>query len=73
MLTWIGMEYAWESWELREQLMTTWRPPAYFYKAVIPLSSGLILLQGIAEVLKCVKTLHSGVDYRDHDTASEIT
>ena len=73
MLTWIGMEYAWESWELREQLMTTWRPPAYWYKAVIPLSSALILLQGIAEVLKCVKTLHSGVDYRDHETASEIT
>lgn len=73
MLTWIGMEYAWESWELREQLMTTWRPPAYWYKAVIPLSSALILLQGIAEVLKCVKTLHTGVDYRDHQAASEVT
>jgi len=73
MLTWLSAEYAWESWQLREQLMTTWRPPAYLYKAVIPLSSLLILLQGISEVLKCVKTLHDGVDYRDHEGATEIT
>jgi TRAP-type mannitol/chloroaromatic compound transport system permease small subunit len=73
MLTWISLEFAWESWQLREQLMTTWRPPAYWYKAVIPLSSALILLQGVSEVLKCVKTLHTGVDYRDHEAAAEIT
>ena len=73
MLTWLSVGYFWESWELREQLMTTWRPPAYIYKAVIPLSALLILLQGISEVLKCVKTLHDGVDYRDHENATEIT
>ena len=73
MLTWISLEFAWESWELRESLMTTWRPPAYWYKAVIPLSSALVILQGIAEVLKCVKTLSTGIDYRDHEAAAEIT
>jgi TRAP-type mannitol/chloroaromatic compound transport system permease small subunit len=73
MLTWISVEYAWESWELREQLMTTWRPPAYLYKAVIPVSAALILLQGLSEVLKCVKTLHTGIDYRYHEAGSEIT
>jgi TRAP-type mannitol/chloroaromatic compound transport system permease small subunit len=73
MLTWISLEFAWESWELREQLMTTWRPPAYWYKAVIPLSAALVLLQGLSEVLKCVKTLHTGVDYRDHEAAGETT
>ncbi|MGH6609971.1 MAG: TRAP transporter small permease subunit [Burkholderiaceae bacterium] len=73
MLTWISTEFAWESWELREQLMTTWRPPAYLYKAVIPLSAALILLQGVSEVLKCIKTLHTGIDYRDHEAVTEIT
>jgi TRAP-type mannitol/chloroaromatic compound transport system permease small subunit len=73
MLTWISLEFAWESWELKEQLMTTWRPPAYWYKAVIPLSSALVLLQGMSEVLKCVKTLYTGVDYRDHEAVGEIT
>ena len=71
--TWISLEFALESWDLREALMTTWRPPAYWYKTLIPVSSALILLQGVAEVLKCVKTLHTGVDYRTHAEAGELT
>ena len=73
MFTWASWVFAAESWDLKEALMTTWRPPAYWYKTVIPVSSALILLQGIAEVLKCVKTLHTGVDYRAHSEVGEIT
>ena len=73
MFTWISYGFARESWELREALMTTWRPPAYWYKSVIPLSSFLLLLQGLAEVLKCIKTLATGVDYRTPAAAGEIT
>jgi len=73
MFTYISWGYAAESWELREALMTTWRPPAYWYKSVIPLSSALILLQGMAEVLKCIKTLQTGIDYREGEGPSEIT
>ena len=73
MFTWMSWQFAAESWALREALMTTWRPPAYWYKTVIPVSSILILLQGLAEVLKCVKTLHDGVDYRTPAEAGEIT
>ncbi|HUP97680.1 MAG TPA: TRAP transporter small permease subunit [Usitatibacter sp.] len=73
MFTWISYGFARESWELREALMTTWRPPAYWYKSVIPLSSALLLLQGVAEVLKCIKTLQTGVDYRTPAEAGEIT
>jgi TRAP-type mannitol/chloroaromatic compound transport system permease small subunit len=72
MFTWISWEFAAESWELNEALMTTWRPPAYWYKTVIPVSSALILLQGLAEVLKCFKTLRTGVDYRHQEAASEL-
>ncbi len=53
--------------------MTTWRPPAYWYKTVIPVSSALLVLQGIAEVIKCFKTLRTGIDYRQQVTASELT
>ena len=73
MFTWLSWDFAEESWELGERLMTTWRPPAYWYKTVIPLSSALILLQGIAEVLKCVKTLKTGVDYRTPAEVGELT
>lgn len=71
--TWVSWEFAAESWDLREALMTTWRPPAYWYKTVIPVSSVLILLQGMAEVLKCIKTLCTGVDYRTEAGPSELT
>lgn len=72
MFTWMSWTFAAESWALREALMTTWRPPAYWYKTVIPVSSILILLQGLSEVLKCVKTLQTGVDYRHHEAPGEI-
>ncbi|QJR14373.1 TRAP transporter small permease subunit [Usitatibacter palustris] len=72
--TWASWQFAAESWELREALMTTWRPPAYWYKSIIPLASILIMLQGVAEVLKCIKTLQTGVDYRaNQEGPSELT
>jgi TRAP-type mannitol/chloroaromatic compound transport system permease small subunit len=72
MFTWMSWTFAAESWDLKEALMTTWRPPAYWYKTVIPVSSALILLQGLAEVLKCIKTLRTGVDYRHQEAPGEI-
>jgi TRAP-type mannitol/chloroaromatic compound transport system permease small subunit len=72
MFTWLSWQFADESWDLNEALMTTWRPPAYWYKSVIPVSSALILMQGVAEVLKCIKTLRTGIDYRHQEMASEL-
>ena len=72
MFTCMSWEFASESWDLREALMTTWRPPAYWYKTVIPVSSVLILLQGLSEVIKCFKTLRTGVDYRHQEAPSEL-
>ncbi len=72
MFTWMSFDFARESWELKEDLMTTWRPPAYWYKSVIPLSSALLLVQGLAEVIKCFKTLRTGIDYRHQEAPSEL-
>jgi TRAP-type mannitol/chloroaromatic compound transport system permease small subunit len=72
MFTWLSWGFAEESWELREALMTTWRPPAYWYKTVIPVSSALLLIQGLAEVLKCIKTLRTGIDYRHQEAPGEL-
>jgi TRAP-type mannitol/chloroaromatic compound transport system permease small subunit len=72
MLTWMSMKFASESWALHEVMLTTWRPPAYWFKTIIPVSSALILIQGISEVLKCFKTLRTGVDYRHHEEPSEV-
>lgn len=72
MLTWMSMKFASESWALHEVMLTTWRPPAYWFKTIIPVSSALILIQGISEVLKCFKTLRTGIDYRHHEEPSEV-
>lgn len=74
MFVWLSIEYAADSWSLREELMTTWRPPAYWYKSTIPLGASLLLLQGISELLKSIKLLLTGVDTRYHDKEpAEIT
>jgi TRAP-type mannitol/chloroaromatic compound transport system permease small subunit len=73
MFVWLSWDFAAESWDLRESLMTTWRPPAYWYKSVIPLSATLLLLQGLSELLKSIRTIATGVDTRHREGPSEIT
>lgn len=74
MFIWLSMEYAADSWTLREELMSTWRPPVYWYKSTIPLGGVLLLLQGISELLKSIKFLLTGVDIRHHEEEpTEIT
>jgi TRAP-type mannitol/chloroaromatic compound transport system permease small subunit len=51
----VTAEFAAESWYFFEKMATTWRPPAYLYKTVIPVSALLLLLQGIVEFIKCVR------------------
>jgi TRAP-type mannitol/chloroaromatic compound transport system permease small subunit len=60
MFVWLSWDFAAESWSLKERLMTTWRPPAYWYKSVITLAAALLLLQGVSELLKSVKTILTG-------------
>ena len=60
MFFWLCCEYAGESWDLHERLFTPGRPPAYYYKTVLPLGVGLLILQGVAEILKCLRVLRGG-------------
>ena len=39
---------------------------------VITHIAALILLQGISEVLKCFKTLRTGIDYRHQEAPGEL-
>lgn len=71
MFAWVSWHYAAHSWAIREVMMTAWEPPAYLYKSVIPLSTILLLLQGLSEIVKCIKALRTGVDYRNIKPESE--
>jgi TRAP-type mannitol/chloroaromatic compound transport system permease small subunit len=50
------------SWRFGERsMMTPGGPPIYPFKIVIPVAGFFTVLQGIAEVLRCVIALKTGV------------
>jgi TRAP-type mannitol/chloroaromatic compound transport system permease small subunit len=52
-----GVE-AWHAWLIGERSdQSPWRPVLYPLKAVIPLTAALLLLQGFAELVKCVRAI----------------
>ena len=60
-LIWAGYRYAGESWAILEHSgITANGPPVYQYKAVIPIAGAFLLLQGIAEIIRCVRCLKEG-------------
>ena len=84
-LFWYGWEIASDSWRYQE---VSWNSPAriqiYFFKTLIPLAGGLMLLQGFAELIRCWSAMKTGVwmerldDVRETedmltDLTSEIT
>ena len=61
-LFWFGMEIAQDSWRYKE---VSWNSPAriqvYFFKTLIPLAAGLLLLQGLSELVRCWRAIRTGV------------
>ncbi|MCA3150286.1 MAG: TRAP transporter small permease subunit, partial [Rhodocyclaceae bacterium] len=60
-LVWAGTTFAETSWAIREHSsVTASGPPVYHFKTFIPVAGALLLLQGIAEVVRCVIALSDG-------------
>ena len=61
-LFWYGAEIASDSWRYKE---VSWNSPAriqvYFFKTLIPLAGGLLIIQGIAELMRCWIAIRTGV------------
>ena len=61
-LVWYGAEIAGDSWRYKE---VSWNSPAriqiYFFKTLIPLAGGLLILQGLAELVRAWKAMRTGV------------
>ena len=60
-LFWYGAEIAADSWRYKE---VSWNSPAriqiYFFKTLIPLAGGLLIIQGISKLFRCWKAMRSG-------------
>ena len=60
-LVYAGYFYAGDSWRILEHSsVTADGPPVYPFKAVIPIAGALVLLQGVAEIVRCVVCLKTG-------------
>jgi TRAP-type mannitol/chloroaromatic compound transport system permease small subunit len=60
-LVYAGVEYAGESWRIGEHSnVTADGPPVYHFKTVIPVAGALVMLQGLAEIVRCVVCLKTG-------------
>lgn len=72
-MVWAGWIYAAESIAIREHssLMAN-GPPIYPFKAVIPVAGFFLLLQGIAEIGRCILCLRDGAWPRREDDVEEV-
>src|SRR6195952_590225 len=60
-LIYAGSDYAAMSWRIAEHSnVTSDGPPVYHFKSVIPIAGALVMLQGIAEIVRCVVCLQTG-------------
>jgi TRAP-type mannitol/chloroaromatic compound transport system permease small subunit len=59
-LTWAGWTYFNDSWRIHEQTFNAVPLPLYPFKFVIPVAGATVLMQGIAEIIRCVVCLRTG-------------
>src|SRR5512145_3414899 len=60
-LIYAGYDFAALSWRIGEHsTVTAEGPPVYHFKTVIPLAGALVMLQGLAEIVRCVVCLRTG-------------
>jgi len=60
-LIYAGYGYAADSWRIGEHsTVTAEGPPVYHFKTVIPIAGALVMLQGLAEIVRCVVCLRTG-------------
>ena len=59
-LTYAGYTYAADSWAIHEQTFNADPLPLYPFKTVIPVAGAIVLMQGLAEMLRCVVCLRTG-------------
>jgi len=59
-LTWAGWTYFNDALAIREQTFSAEPLPIYPFKFIIPLSGGILLLQGIVEIIRCIICIRDG-------------
>jgi TRAP-type mannitol/chloroaromatic compound transport system permease small subunit len=60
-LCYAGYSYAGDSWRIAEHSsVTADGPPIYPFKTIIPIAGAFVMLQGVAEIVRCIVCLQTG-------------
>lgn len=60
-LIYAGYHFAGQSWRIGEHSsITADGPPIYPFKTIIPIAGALVMLQGVAEIVRCLVCLRTG-------------
>src|SRR5436190_11673925 len=59
-LTWAGLDYFHDSFAMRETTFNATPLPLYPFKLVIPVAGTIVMLQGLAEIVRCVVCIRTG-------------
>ena len=62
-----GGSLAWESLSILERSNSAWEVPLYPWKMMIPIGALLLLLQGIAKLIRDVLALSTGTEFKPVD------
>ena len=66
-LVWVGFDFFRDSFLIREtSAFSPYRRPIYPLKAVIPVAAFLLLIQGVAQMLRCITAIRTG-RWSDHE------
>ena len=72
-LIYAGYGYAADSWRIAEHSnVTAEGPPIYYFKTVIPIAGALVMLQGLAEIIRCIVCIRTGAWPARLDDVEEI-
>ncbi|MBW2559041.1 MAG: TRAP transporter small permease subunit [Deltaproteobacteria bacterium] len=55
-----GLGFAYDAWVCMETSWTMWGQPLYIVKTIIPVTAFLLILQGVAEVIKLADSIWRG-------------
>ena len=59
-LTWAGWSYFNDSWSIHEHTFNAVPLPLYPFKFIIPLAGAIVLMQGVAEIVRCLVCIRTG-------------
>jgi len=71
-LTWAGWTFANESLAIREQTFNADPLPVYPFKFFVPIAGAFLLLQGFAEIIRCVICIRTGAWPSKEEDVEEV-